>query len=780
MSDNDELLGEFLVESSENLDHLDEELVQLETEPTNKTLLNAIFRRVHTIKGVCGFLDFHKLESVTHAGENLLQNLRSGELSVNSEVTTVLLRLCDAIRAMLVNIEATGNEGSQDYSVLIQDMLNILEASGQASDTSEKSLEDEFLAILAQRDAEEEVAAPAITVEDTLSVVAPPPSLDAHGESEPEADPKIEASTPESADEAVSKKESDATDTTSKATTVESSLRVDVALLDQLMNLAGELVLARNQILQITKSHSDTHIRNITQRLSLVTSELQEGVMKTRMQQIATVWNKFPRVVRDVAKSCGKSVRLEMEGKETELDKTIIEAIKDPLTHIIRNSIDHGIESPQKRALARKPEEGVVVLRAFHEGGYVMIEISDDGGGLDTERIRAKAVERGLMTADRANRMSEPEVHRLIFAPGFSTAEKVTNISGRGVGMDVVKSNIERIGGQVDVVSRAGTGSTMKLKIPLTLAIIPTLIVSCGKERFAIPQVSIVELVRMSASGPGQTLQNIGGTPFYKLRGDLLPLLFLKELLKVGSHASDSADQEYNIVVVKVDSIRFGIVVDVVHDTEEIVVKPLGRQLKTLSVFAGATIMGDGQIALIVDVVALGKHSGVYRDTQEAAKAAAAAARSTQASMGTVQEQLLVVQISGDYCAAIPLNIVSRLEEFSTSEIENAAGHRVVQYREGILTVIDAASALGVDMSDASALQVVVVSCRGVQIGVQVERIVDIVSEVSAKKPANWQRGIKYMAVINKKVTAVLDVESLIGEQLLTEESDNSMELARL
>ncbi len=765
MSEQDELLNEFLIESNENLDRLDEELVSLETDPANKDLLNSIFRRIHTIKGVCGFLDFSILESVTHAGENLLQTLRNGEVLVDEHITTLLLNLCDTVRSILQTIEATGTEGSARYEDLVEALVFAAERKGTPRPSGEMSLDEEFEAILAQRELDamppaESAASPLEETEPLLSESSSAPQVSTSAPVSQNVAPKLKA--------AEEYGDIDVLDA-SKHAAIDTTLRVDVDLLDHLMNLAGELVLARNQILQTTKSRTDIAFRNITQRLSLVTSELQEGVMKTRMQQIATVWTKFPRVVRDLARTCHKQVRLEMEGKETELDKTIIEAIKDPLTHIVRNSIDHGIELPDMRELAGKQAEGCISLRAFHEGGYVIIEIADDGGGLNTEKIRARALERGLISAERAQTMGENEIHRLIFAPGFSTAETVTNISGRGVGMDVVKSNIERIGGQVDITSHWGVGSTIRLKIPLTLAIIPTLLVSSGGQKFAIPQVSITELVQMRATSAeqGKDLSWLGNTPVYRLRGNLLPLLFLDRQLQLCATDTQVAIDDKIIVVVKVDNCRFGIVVDSVYDTEEIVVKPLGRQLKNVPVFAGATILGDGQIALIVDIAALGKRSGIYQEAQRAEEKRLA----TEAAQTTGKDnlQLLVVQVSEEYRAAIPLQAVNRLEEIPQSELERLGSQMVVQYRGSILPIVDVCKLLKLPEQSGETMQIVVVGTGSTLIGLRVQRIMDVSSEISAVKPVKGHPGVRMIGVINKKVTAVLDVEQLLSQSMLNE-----------
>ena len=456
-------------------------------------------------------------------------------------------------------------------------------------------------------------------------------------------------------------------------------------LLDKLMNLVGELVLARNQILQFNAVQKDTAFLSTSQRLNLITTELQEGVMKTRMQPIGNVWSRFPRVVRDLAMACGKEVRIEMEGKETDLDKTIIEAIKDPLTHLVRNSVDHGIEPPELRRQRGKPAEGRLFLRAFHEGGQVNIEIADDGAGIEPEKLKHKALERGLINQEQAARMGEREALNLIFLPGFSTAAKVSNISGRGVGMDVVKTNIEKIGGTVDLHSQLGRGTTIKIKIPLTLAIIPALVVTSGGDRYAIPQVSLLELVRLDGEQVRKGIEHIHGAPVYRLRGHLLPLVYLNRQLGVESRRADEADEAVNIVVLQAGERHFGLVVDGINDTEEIVVKPLGKQLKGVSVFAGATIMGDGQVALILDVLGTAQSAGVISETRDQGLAGVTARTQQQ---GDQWQTLLLVGLGREGRAAIPLSLVARLEEIPLEQVERGAEQEVVQYRGQILPLI--------------------------------------------------------------------------------------------
>ncbi len=528
----------------------------------------------------------------------------------------------------------------------------------------------------------------------------------------------------------------------------DTTVRVDVTLLDRLMNLVGELVLARNQVLQYTARTSDATFLPTSQRLNLITSELQEGVMKTRMQPIGNVWGKFPRVVRDLAVVCGKQVALEMTGEDTELDRTIIEAVKDPLTHIVRNSIDHGIELPADRVAAGKPAEGRITMRAYHEGGQVNIEIGDDGGGVDTNRVRKRAIERGLITPDHAAQMTEREALDIIFQPGFSTAAQVSTISGRGVGMDVVRTNIERIGGTVDVETVAGRGSTIHIKIPLTLAIVPALVVTCAGDRYAIPQVNLVELVRSA-----RAVEMVHGAPVYRLRGRLLPLVWLNEALGDPIAARHAERQVETIVVLRAGESVFGVVVDEVNDTEEIVVKPLGKMLKGIPLFAGATIMGDGGVALILNVVGLAQQAHVVSGPRERARADAKGERLTT----DPRQTLLILGLGTDRRLAVPLSAVARLEQLPRGTVERAGSAEVVQYRGNILTLLRLSTLLGVRSEEQldQPLQVVVYAGHGRPFGLVVDGIVDIVEEVVTVH----EHG---RAVIQERVTELIDVERLV------------------
>jgi two-component system chemotaxis sensor kinase CheA len=764
MSDAD-IVKEFLIESYENLDRLDRELVELEQHGGNPETLASVFRTIHTIKGTCGFLGFNKLESVAHAGENLLSKLRDGQIQQSAAITTALLAMVDVVREILGSIENTEAEGERDDAELIATLTRLTKgetpaATKTAADAPQAAAPPEAAAA---------DAAPAPTIGNILIEQGSVSESDVQRavEQQVAGDPRhlgeilVEHGAVKSSDivEALQTQKSARAATTAADRTI----RVDVSLLDKLMNLVGELVLARNQVLQFTTKNEDSAFLATSQRLNLITTELQEAAMKTRMQPIGNIWSQFPRTVRDVATICGKKVRIEMEGRETELDKTIIEAIKDPLTHIVRNSVDHGVETPQVRATAGKDPEGRIFLRAFHEGGQVIIEISDDGAGLDLDRVRRKAVERGIVTAEQSARMSDREATNLIFMPGFSTAEKVTNVSGRGVGMDVVKTNIEKIGGTVDLQSKQGHGSTVRMKIPLTLAIIPALVVTSAGDRYAIPQVSLLELVRLEGEQIKKGIEQVQGAPVYRLRGQLLPLVYLNRALDVAAAAK--ANGAVNIVVLRADERQFGLIVDEVNDTEEIVVKPLGKQLKGVSTFAGATIMGDGRVALILDVLGIGQRANVLSELRDRVVGEKQDASRKNDAAGD-RQTLLLFQCAGDSLMALPLSLVSRLEEFPRSMVERTGHHEVVQYRGQIMPLVRISQAVYQEMpasrEDTRPMQVVVYTEKNRSVGLVVDRILDIVEENLVIEKLAARPGIRGSAVIQKRVADILDVEGVV------------------
>ena len=461
-----------------------------------------------------------------------------------------------------------------------------------------------------------------------------------------------------------------------------------------------------------------------------------------------------------------------MEGKETELDKTIIEAIKDPLTRLVRNSVDHGIELPQDRVKAGKDPNGRLILRAFHEGGQVNIEISDDGAGLNAERIREKAVERGVITAEQAVRMTEREIFNLIFLPGFSTAQKVTNVSGRGVGMDVVKTNVEKIGGTVDVHSSAARGTTVRVKIPLTLAIIPALVVTCCGDRYAIPQVSLLELVRIEGGKARTAIEMVHGVPVYRLRGRLLPLVYLSHELRLaeGSGREGKAEDAVNIVVLQADDRQFGLVVDQINDTEEIVVKPLRKQLKTVKTFAGSSVMGDGKVALILDVLGLAQRANVVSEARERALAE----EDPEAVEKAEQRQTFLLFAGlGDSLMAIPLDTLARLEEFPVAQVEMSGSQWVTQYRGQILSLVRLNVVMeerrhklrglqGPPAQDSTSIQVLVLNHEGRSYGLVVDKILDIVEDEANVRSAATRASVLYSVLIGGRVTELLDIPAVL------------------
>jgi two-component system chemotaxis sensor kinase CheA len=756
-----EVIREFLIETHENLAQLDLDLVTLEKEPREHETLGRVFRTLHTVKGTAGFLGLKRLQAVAHAAENLLSRLRNGELVFNAAIASALLAVVDAVRQMLAAVEADGTDGDVDFLALVANLESLRVA---------------------------EKAATPLPRDHAIQVPATPPASQVPAPSEAPAAASVPHPGP--SDATIHAAESPFAEQAEARTSVvsDSSIRVDVDLLDKLMTLVGELVLARNQILQFSTAHENTPFLSTVQRLNLLTTELQAGVMKTRMQPIGTIWNKFPRVVRDLALACGKQARIEMEGTETELDKTIIAAIRDPLTHLVRNAIDHGIESPSERQARGKPAEGRLALHAFHEGGKVIIEIDDDGSGIDPQRVRAKAIQAKLVTAEQADRLNDRELMNLIFLPGFSTADRVTQFSGRGVGMDVVRTNVEKIGGAVTIDSRPGHGTTIKMKIPLTLAIIPALTVTSNGDRYAIPQVSLLELVRLEGEQARRGIEQIHGAPVYRLRGNLLPLVYLNRLLHPGlspvqpiesSVPKNPTSGEIHIVVLQADDRQFGLIVDAIHDTEEIVVKPLQKQLKGVTVFAGATIMGDGKVALILDVLGLAQKANVISGVRERTLSEKPP---TSAETSADRWSVLLFATRDGGRMAIPLSQVARLEEFPRTALEQVGPLQVVQYRDEILPLINVSRVLRrrqqqgndsqkvprrmaarpVSGSAGGTIQVVVYAARGQRVGLVVDQILDIVEEEIVSRSSARRPGVLFTAVIQGRVTEFLDVDGIL------------------
>jgi two-component system chemotaxis sensor kinase CheA len=700
----DELLRDFLTETGESLDRVDAELVRFEQEPNNTQILSNIFRLVHTVKGTCGFLALTRLEKLTHAAESLMGKFRDG-MPVTSEAVSLILSTLDRIKSILAGIESLEREPDGDDGDLIARLGSM--ARGEAAPAAAQKSEPDPIP-----------AGDAIKPE-------PPPAEGAEKRAE-----AGEKSSTENADKLANH-----------------SIRVSVDTLDHLMTTVSELVLTRNQLLEIVRRHEDSDFKVPLQRLSNVTAELQEGVMKTRMQPIGNAWQKLPRIVRDLSAELGKSIELEMDGAETELDRQVLELVKDPLTHLVRNCADHGIESPAKRIAAGKPASGKIKLTACHQGGHIIIEIADDGRGLDTARIKAKALDLGLATEADLAAKSDAEICNFIFAAGFSTAREVTSISGRGVGMDVVRSNIEQIGGTVDLKSVPGKGTTFIIKIPLTLAIVSALIVEAAGERFAIPQLSVLELVRAGGGGEHR-IERIKDTPVLRLRNALLPLLYLRDVLRLG----DGGGDEGFVVVTQVGNQVFGIVVDGVFHTEEIVIKPMSSKLRHIPVFSGTTILGDGSVIMILDPNGVAQSLG--RAAQVHAEQNAQLEEETAASEDTVS--LLVFRAGSQRPKAVPLSLVTRLEEIDCRRIEMSDGRCLVQYREQLMPLLRIDEATGLKKEGAQ--PILVFSDHGRSMGLAVDEIVDIVEDKLEIEVGGNRPGVLGYAVVKGNTTEIIDV----------------------
>ncbi|MDH2414654.1 chemotaxis protein CheA [Nocardioides sp. CER19] len=749
MDDDAEIIAEFLVESHENLDQLDRDLVELEQHPGSRELLSSIFRTIHTIKGTSGFLALGRLEKLTHVGETLLSQLRDGQKTMTPPIAEALLRMVDTVRALLDVIERTGKD--EDASVDVAPVAALIEAllagEEQAADVPEVLLVP--AAAVAEPDGVRHAGSNGVAVLERTEVADVPPVPPAPRAPEAQVAPEPEPQPVPAAEEPAAPAEVEE-DPAERRTLVDASVRVDVDLLDNLVQLVGELVLTRNQLLQRTLVSEDVELIRAGQRLDLVASELQESVMKTRMQPIGQVWSKMPRMVRDLSHQLGREVELVMEGHETELDRSLLEALKGPLTHLVRNSMDHGIEKPDERLAAGKSRSGRLHLRAFHESGQVVVEITDDGKGINPDKIASVAIERGVVSREQIARMDTREIVNLIFRPGFSTASEVTNVSGRGVGMDVVRTNIERIGGSVDLQSEAGRGTTVRVRIPLTLAIIPALVVGENGERYAIPQANLVELVRLEADD--RNLEFLDGAPVLRLRGRLLPLVSLSEAL--GGRRVDG--EALSVVVLQSDDVRFGLCVSAVHDTQEIVVKPIGRQLKSLAMYAGATIMGDGRVSLILDVAGLAREQSI-----DATQTDATEVRATDDD----RTQLLVLEVAGGRRAALPLAAVARLEEFDRDRVERSGAAEVVQYRGGLLPLVRLAPTIGLpDTSDSHDQMSVVVHERANRaVGIVIDRVLDVVEIAVSSSQVGSRPGVTGTAVVQDRVTDLVDIEAVVA-----------------
>jgi len=803
----DDLISEFLTETAESLDVIDAELVRFENNPDDKAILDNIFRLLHTVKGTCGFLGLPRLEAVAHAGETLLGKFRDGELKVSAPMVTLVLQAIDQIKYILEELEANGVEPAGDDSELIKRLEDAAMGKGVVEEAKPVAEEvpEGWDADLGRELRPGEVSLAALEAafdstgvdgENPVDIVAADGNDEVEnisgdepvenlgiGDFDPdlgrelrpgevsaaeleaafenaEAEPGMappEVITPDmSKEEALQAAVAElsgndaAAGAKGEGVKITKTVRVGVDVLETLMTTVSELVLTRNQLMQTIRATDDEELKGPLQRLSAVTGELQDGVMKTRMQPIGDAWKKLPRIIRDASQDLGKKIDLEMEGSETELDRQVLELIKDPLTHMIRNSADHGLETTEKRISAGKPEKGVIRLKAYHEGGHIIISIADDGQGLNTDMIGEKALDKGLATRDELARMTEAQIHRYIFAPGFSTAAVVTNLSGRGVGMDVVRTNIEQIGGVIDVSSTRGKGSIFTIKIPLTLAIVSALIVGCDDQRFAIPQLSVRELVRVGA-GSEHGVETLNDVRVMRLRDQLMPLIDLHEKLGFGEAAIQSDEDSGFVIVLDAGGRNVGLVVDNVLDTEEIVVKPLSDSLRGVSAYSGATILGDGSVLMILDPNGLAGEIVSAMDEEAYNENAARSAAEVQDT-----QRLLLVRAGGSEPKAVPLALITRLEEFEGDGIETANGQEVVQYRGRLMPIVGLDTSI--DVGSGERQPVLVFAEDQTAIGLAVDEIVDVVEERVDLQMSSGKQGIIGSAVIKGVATDVIDI----------------------
>ena len=735
----DELLSEFLTETGEGLDQLDVELVRFEQEPNNAAMLNTIFRLVHTVKGTCGFLGLSRLAKLAHAAETLMGQYRDGA-PVTVDGVSVILASIDRIKEILAGLERDGAEplGSDADLIGRLQMLALGEPSGMAA--------GDYQPFGAAEGVQQNVTPLQATLDE----------LERAWRAAPGPDPvePVKAS----ADNGIGAAEANARETQPRAQTV----RVSVDTLEHLMTTVSELVLTRNQLLELVRRTGESEFKSPLQRLSTVTAELQEGIMKARMQPIANAWQKLPRLVRELSLELDKKIELDMAGGETELDRQVLEMIKDPLTHMLRNSADHGLEPPAERAKQGKPETGRIKLSAYQQGGYIVIEVADDGRGLDARTIRAKAIENGLATQAEVDRLSDPDIYKFIFRPGFSTAQAISGVSGRGVGMDVVRNNIELIGGTVELKSSSTSGTTFTIKIPLTLAIMAALIVEASGQRFAIPQYSVIELVR-TGNASGHDVELINDTAVVRLRDKLLPLLDLAQLLRLESSRTTLervANLVLTVMVIQVGARLFGVLVDSVFRTEEIVVKPMSSVLRDVGMFSGNTILGDGSVIMIIDPNALGSVVGAVEGQADLVSAAP----TVEAATTENKTALLLFRAGSSAMKAVPLSLITRLEAIERDTIEHCNGEDVVQYRGALMPLVY--------MQDeargrADGVQPVLVFTEGGKpVGLAIDEIVDIVEERLEIELKTEAPGVIGAAIVKGKAAEIIDVSHYLGEGL--------------
>lgn len=827
MSAMEEAIQEFTSECDEMLERISLGLSKLEKEGFDQETMGSIYRDMHTIKGSSQLFGFHQIGTVAHAMESSLDPIRQNIIKPSSNLIDIIYQGCDLVGRLVKSINESHKEHEAEDD-LLEIVPRLIDCTLTSLNNNVRYIKDDFLPLVVKNESNASISSQVTSQQDKVIQeesldkkpaeaiqekdpaperninkmasekketsdikIDPKPNLDdtkVVKESSPSANTGKDVGISQSTRTNMKQQENQKSikiDTSrlqtnqqnqekvasEKRTENQETIRVQVSLLDKLMNLAGELVLVRNQVLRFASNEKNAEFSKIAQKVNLVTSEIQNEVMKTRMQPVGSILSKFHRVVRDLAKELGKKIELKLEGTETELDKTLIEAVKDPLTHIIRNSADHGLETPEERRNKGKPETGRIAINSYHEGGQVVIEINDNGRGLDKVKIGEKAIEKGIITYDQYNSMSDKEIYHLIFAPGFSTAAAVSNISGRGVGMDVVKTNIERIGGIIDLNAIPGEGTKIYLKIPLTLAIVPALLIRSGNERFAIPQVKLLELLRINSDGENQSnkIELLQGKPIYRLRGQLLPLVSLNQLIHPEKEnlSQINNDKDSNIVVLKAGSVVFGLIVDEIEDSADIVVKPLTQFLKSLGLYAGATLLGDGNVALTLDVMGIADKAMLGQGEEETDLL-----RKSRDEKGNAESMTdyLVVDVGDRSRYTFPLSLVNRLEVFKSSDYDFSGDQQVIRYRGGLLPIISVRDFFGlpekkieVDDEKQEDHPVVVVQHYDRLFGLEVDNILDVIgSSAPIDEQIRSHQGILGSFIDRDKVFVVIDAVQLI------------------
>jgi two-component system, chemotaxis family, sensor kinase CheA len=755
--DDPDLLAEFVAESRDHLSHVEGQLLEIEASGADidVDLVNNVFRSIHSIKGAAGFLGLVTVNKLAHSLENVLGLMRTRDLTPNSAMVDVMLRAADALATLVNNAEASNDENVDAHVARLDAIFNGAGTAGHGDSAAEERASQRTLDVSATVDFVEQ----AMFAESAMNDAIDPAPAAEHLQPTETTAPVMSANEADRPVTTIDESATSGSRAAAVAAPAETSIRVQVGVLDSLMNLAGELVLGRNQLIQAINTQSHLGIEAVASRLDQVTTELQEAIMRTRMQPIGAVFSKFPRVIRDLSAKLGKQCDIVMDGKEVDVDKTILEAIGDPLTHLVRNSIDHGVERPEVRVAAGKPATGTVHLRAYHEAGKVRIDIADDGGGIYPDKLKRKAVEKGIISPEQATRLTDREAIRLIFHPGFSTAEKITDVSGRGVGMDVVRTNIEKLGGAVDVDSKPGHGTTIQITLPLTLAIIPSLIIQSGAERFAIPQVNISELVRLRREEIAARLDRVKSAEVLRLRGSLLPLVRLSDVLGIVPSApseDDNQDATTHIVVVETGQQRFGIVVDALHDSEEIVVKPLGRHIKNVPCLSGATILGDGHVALILDVAGIAVHQeiGSTHEANQLDKCDEAV------RVGDDLQSVLLFTNHPNDRFAVSMDVVARIERIRTDQIDSVGGQELLQYRDASVPLLRLENVISARPAESQMwVYVIVFAIGGKEVGLIAPRLEDIrrvstnVDTVTFQEP-----GVQGSLVLNERTTRLIDL----------------------